>query len=444
MNSFRAFMDWGRSDSDNDDNESCTMQGPAEQRSQSSCSSSLFSGVEFASSSDEEEDNDNNHRGRLFSDEDWFSEDALHGVDHVSEHNDNRLQDFPCSTSRCQSRDDVEVVFSQQQQEPSTSLRNQTNEQHITRDRRIVYEPEALDEEMDLELVYDASDETLGADELTVHSSFDSPTPCRCASPIRPKMKKKKRHNDSLEHYSKCIHCWGHGVVTTLLTVALAWAGCALAVLARRGTDFLVLRDPLYISAMYNPVDQVGLLRMQLCYNETYDEHLYGCQTIPISASTADDIMMTLARLCIASSAVCGAFFTIFLTTAVVWESIRMKPIGFGLLMTYFLQSFTMLAFDSNVCDAHQCWIGRGCYYCIGASLCWLGACIGAAKMDTQKWQQRRERRRMFHRLARAAKEAQLAEIDGCNGANVTAGTATSSDTSSSEDDDLDPELCIF
>ena len=154
---------------------------------------------------------------------------------------------------------------------------------------------------------------------------------------------------------------------------------------------------------------------------------------------------MTLARLFVVSSVVAGGFFTLFLTLAMVWESIRMKPIGFGFLATYFLQSFTMLAFDSTVCTTHHCWIGRGCYMCIAAAICWLGACIGAAKMDAEKWKLRRKRRRLFHKRLRKAREASLAKMVVSKDLNITTTTVTLSDTSSDGiPDELDPEQGII
>ena len=313
--------------------------------------------------------------------------------------------------------------------------------QQVSPGRRVYFESNDLDD-VDLELDLGAASQDV--DEITVPSTLNqSPTrPAKCQTKRRVL---RKRRDVSLERYSKSIHCWGHGLKTTCATVALAWTGTVLAVLARQSTEFLVLRDPLYLSTIYNPVEYVGLLRMELCFNETASEELSGCQIIQLDESTSSDTMMTLARLFLVSSVVSGGFFTLFLTLAMVWESIRMKPIGFGLLATYFLQSFTMLAFDSTICTTHHCWIGRGCYICVAAAICWLGACIGAAKMESEKWKLRRKRRKLFHKRLRKAREAAVAMKVAKEKLNITSPTATLSDTSSDGNpDDLDPELCII
>jgi hypothetical protein len=230
-----------------------------------------------------------------------------------------------------------------------------------------------------------------------------------------------------------------------------------LSVFARQSTNFVVFQDPLSISSMYQPVYQAGLLHMVLCHNETlYSDNnnnsmpQVGCETIPVDQVTttaSSDVILSLSRLCVASSVVAGAFFTLFLSLSVVWEQINLKPIGFGLLLTYFLQSFSMMVFDTNICSLQRCAAGPGCYICIASSVCWFASCLVTARMDHQKATLWRQRRKLAHRSAPEAPEADAkgkndSDVQKNNSLNETRRTTLSCESNSilESDEDFDPE----
>jgi len=205
---------------------------------------------------------------------------------------------------------------------------------------------------------------------------------------------------------TKCLRWFGHGKAWTFVAVGVAWMGAICSIMVRQSTAFAVLEEPVTMGNN-NPFDKIGLVRLELCYNETASD-LSGCRIISLGSDDIDDSMYQLARLFGSGSPIFGGFFAIFVTTAVFWETIDLRPIGFGLLLTYFLQSFTMLFFDSDICDRKKCSVGPGCYLCIFASFCWVTACIATAKMEGIK--QRLTRRRLRRAKRRAKKALRAAE----------------------------------
>ena len=100
------------------------------------------------------------------------------------------------------------------------------------------------------------------------------------------------------------------------------------------------------VAPIYQEVDTIGMFHMEVCFNETYSaSHQKGCQIFPLTSRDIDDNMFDLSRIFLMLATLFGSFFTLFLITAVFWESINLKPIGLGLLAIYFLQSFSMLFF---------------------------------------------------------------------------------------------------
>lgn len=77
---------------------------------------------------------------------------------------------------------------------------------------------------------------------------------------------------------------------------------------------------------------------------------------------------------------------SVFMTGAIFWQSINLKPVGFGFLIAYFMQSFTFLFYDSGMCETYKCHIASGTVHSIVASFCWLFACISTARMDSHKY----------------------------------------------------------
>jgi hypothetical protein len=203
---------------------------------------------------------------------------------------------------------------------------------------------------------------------------------------------------------TKHLRWWGHGRRWTCLALLFAWAGSALTVFTRQSFHFVTLAVPVVVASdAYEPIHQLGLFYIQLCYNETASDGLSGCQVLTLRSSDVSDNVYDAARLLGSLSTILGSFLTFFLSTSVVWETINLRPIGFGLLLTYFFQSFTMLLFDSDVCQEGQCSVGSGCLLSIGAALCWLGSCLATAAMEAHKIRATRARQRQLKRRVKCA-----------------------------------------
>lgn len=169
---------------------------------------------------------------------------------------------------------------------------------------------------------------------------------------------------------------------------------------------------------------------MRLCYNQTYfieqerdaiftandtQEHLREikgeCEIVRITSEDVEDAKFQWSRVLLGLGCVFGIFFTLVLSLAVFWNSINLTPVGAGLLMTYFLVSFSMLFFDTNLCVQHKCRVGTGCVFAIAASLSWVAAYLTSAKMDAFKIHAERKRQFTEHRYARRAKRKAAEEL---------------------------------
>lgn len=265
-----------------------------------------------------------------------------------------------------------------------------------------------------------------------------------CSGAASPQSSLSPRKRDYYRDVAKGIRWWGHGRTGTCLAVALAWVGSILSVLVRQSVDFVTLATPLHVSSSYLPVDRLGLIQLELCYNETAT-NATGCHLLVLGPTDVNDNMYEIARLFGSLSMLLGTFLTLFLSSSAFWESINLRPIGLGLLVTYFCQSFTMLFFDAQVCKENDCRVGAGSYLSIGAAICWVAACITTATMESFKLRATRERRRQARRrYRRALREArkQKALQDQKDSFETQQTSSTSSDTSHNFDDDLDdPEL---
>jgi uncharacterized RDD family membrane protein YckC len=208
---------------------------------------------------------------------------------------------------------------------------------------------------------------------------------------------------------TKHLRWWGHGKRWTCLALLYAWAGSVLSVFTRQSPQFVTLAVPVAIASdAYEPIHKLGLFYIQLCYNETASDGLSGCQMLTLRSSDVSDNIYDVARLFGSLSTILGPFLTLFLTTSVVWETINLRPIGFGLLLAYFFQSFTMLLFDSDICQESHCSVGAGCLLSIGAALCWLGSCLATAAMEAHKIRATRARQKQLkRRVKRALRKAQ-------------------------------------
>lgn len=194
---------------------------------------------------------------------------------------------------------------------------------------------------------------------------------------------------------------WGHGKLWTLTALACAWLACACGIACRYSTSFVELKQPMTLgSGLYKPVARVGMIRMEVCYNETVSD-LAGCQVIRMSPNEVKDPMFNISRSLLTLATCLGVALTLILTFTVAWESVNLRPIGFAFLTTYFFQSFSMLFFDSNLCHKHNCSMAKGGILCIVTSVLWVATIVAVAKMDSFKIRAIRARRREARRKRR-------------------------------------------
>jgi hypothetical protein len=236
----------------------------------------------------------------------------------------------------------------------------------------------------------------------------------------------------------KHIRWCGHGVRWTVVAVLAAIAGSVFSIMAHRSTAFARLATPMNVAPIYQPVDTIGMFQMEVCFNETLSaDDETGCHVFPLTSRDISDNMFDLSRIFLTLATLFGSFFTLFLISAVFWESINLKPIGLGFLAIYFFQSFSMLFFDTEICSGHSCKLGPGCAFCIGASLCWIVACVAVAKMDNFKIRANRERRQAARRARREERRRRYQELElkqRCTAAPLTTRTVASLSTTSTSD----------
>jgi tryptophan-rich sensory protein len=213
---------------------------------------------------------------------------------------------------------------------------------------------------------------------------------------------KDLEYDDEIKQH---LRWFGHGKAWTLIAILVSWAGVILSAYSRNSLQFVTLDEPLLIDSTFDYVDSIGMVRIQVCYNETIVGQ-NGCQIIDLSPEIVNDSRFEAARILLTLGLWFGIFFAIILSTTIYWESINLRPVGFGLLFTYFCQSCAMLFFDTDLCNVNKCRPGTGCIYCIVASFCWITACGATAKMDAMKSRHARRRRRQARREANNAAKA--------------------------------------
>ena len=227
-----------------------------------------------------------------------------------------------------------------------------------------------------------------------------------------PKAAKYRRREDAMTtellQESHC-QCFAHGHIWTMVGIIFSWLGFALAFLARRSNSFVTLENPMYVDPVFDPIDQVGMVNLQLCFNETYveDPALTGCTIHRLDSTDINDAMFQVSRILVSLVILLGGFMSAFLTSTMFWSSINLRPIGIGYLISYFLQSFTFLFFDTNLCAQYKCHISTGCYYSIIASICWILACVASSRMDVHKLDQKERKEQILRRLRRRKIRAQ-------------------------------------
>ena len=222
----------------------------------------------------------------------------------------------------------------------------------------------------------------------------------------RCKVSKHRRRIASYKSSRKNLHfefC-AHGKVWTTFAVLFTWAGFGLSFAGRQSTEFVKLDVPLYVDPTFNSVSEVGMVNLQLCYNETYVGSQSGCIIYQLQASDVNDRMFQVSRSLAFLATVLGGFLSVFVSAASFWQSINLRPIGIGYLIAYFLQSFSFLFFDSHLCAEHSCQMSQGCYLSIVASVCWILTSIVTSRMDLviEKKRKKLRRRKERHSSSRS------------------------------------------
>ena len=193
---------------------------------------------------------------------------------------------------------------------------------------------------------------------------------------------------------------FGHGKFWTCLSLFFAWTGVLCAVSSAHSVRFVRLQKPIQITPMYYPVERMGLLRTEICLNATA-AGADACKVISIDSEDIRDNKFGMARLFLVLGTVFGVFFALILSTSVYWESINLRPVAVGFLISYFFQSLSMLFFDTEVCASNKCRVDHGCVLSILAALGWIATCIATSRMDTFKILAKRQRRRELRQQLR-------------------------------------------
>jgi hypothetical protein len=228
---------------------------------------------------------------------------------------------------------------------------------------------------------------------------------------------------------------FAHDRLWTGLGLFSSWMGFMFAYLARSSTEFVTLEVPVYIDPIFDKVSSVGMINLQLCYNETFAPTAQGCITDQLGSDEIEDVIFQVARSFAFLAVLLGGFMSVMLTSAVVWYSINLRPIGLGYLFAYFLQSFTFLFFDTELCSAHGCTISSGGYHCIAASVFWIIACIAASRMDAIKYHLAEKKKRIRNR-----KQKKQNKLNPKSPATTRTSTSLTDTDSSSDDSTSDPD----
>ncbi len=232
------------------------------------------------------------------------------------------------------------------------------------------------------------------------------------------------------------IQWFAHGLMWTCLAIAFGWMGVGFSYAARQSTHFVATKEPMYLDPRYETIPAIGMIQMELCFNRTHldiledlndngfllepglelgtqprtrtvdsapeyndddDDDDIGPSVVDLATTPCiihrltsddvhDDVLYQLSRSMAFLAILLGGFITACLTLSIFWKTINLRPIGAGFLVAYFMQSFTFLIFDSNLCkDNMGCKMSRGGACSMVASICWIVACATCARMEKKK-----------------------------------------------------------
>ena len=286
---------------------------------------------------------------------------------------------------------------------------------------------------------------------LSPHISHcDSPTnrpPDECLQKQFPDFSLRDTELEALLKQKKHMSFFAYGRYLTIASIVLALTGLTLSVVSKQSMSFVTLQNPIEISPQLNLVEHVGLVKMQLCYNETanntsqrralasqytllsrflsveaiptadaglgvnhHEQH--GCFVLELTVDTIHDMMWNVSRTFHSLAIAFGSFLTLMLCLAIYWESINLKPIALGMLVTYFFQSLSFFFFDSHLCREYTCEFSEGSTASIFACLLWFFCALCCIRMDIvyqtekRRWLRRRNRALKKIKLHRKASEA--------------------------------------
>jgi hypothetical protein len=210
-------------------------------------------------------------------------------------------------------------------------------------------------------------------------------------------------------HQERHLTWFAHGFKWTAIGIIFSWLGFDLAIAAQQSTSFVTLETPMYVDTVFEPVREVGMINLRLCYNKTVSEEHdddMGCMILRLDSHEVNDAMLQVSTLLLSMGVLVGGFSSVFLTTASFWSSINLRPVGMACLFSFVLQSSALLFFGSHLCAQHSCHVSTGCYSSIFASLCWIVSCLASTRMDVDKRQSRDKAK-----VAEGAKSIELQNV---------------------------------
>mmetsp|Transcript_16382 Transcript_16382/g.40012 ORF Transcript_16382/g.40012 Transcript_16382/m.40012 type:complete len:487 (+) Transcript_16382:73-1533(+) len=243
----------------------------------------------------------------------------------------------------------------------------------------------------------------------------------------------------------KDIQIFAHSRLWTSLAILCSWIGFTLALLARNSTEFVSIEIPMYFDPNYNTVTTIGMVNLELCYNTTFIPGYEGCIIDRLGSEEVSDIKYQLARSFSTLVVWLGGFAAVMITSSIFWYSINLRPLGFCFLISYFLESFSFIFLDSEVCRNHGCSVDTGGYLAIVASGFWMLASVSASRMDAFKYQKaarkKRQHMRMLRRKALLEQMRETSNITESTNISLTDSDSWENSSNDTSSDDSEPEV---
>jgi hypothetical protein len=290
----------------------------------------------------------------------------------------------------------------------------------------------------DIADIFEEIGDILGGDELdgaaSVHSAASHATPNQELPDFRLAANEMEAAVAKEKHFS----IFAFGKWLTMASIIFALAALTLSIFSRKSLKFVKMRNLVEISPQLNLVQDVGLYQMNLCYNETgvgansrriselediylsrylsYEQtldrdegnpenhnSLRGCFILNLTLEIVKDFVWNVSRAFLSLAIVSGSFLALMLCLSIYWESINLKPVALGLLLTYFFQSISFFFFDSELCRKYGCEMNEGSFVSVASCFCWFLSGLCCIRMDicyqTEKRRRLRRRKRALRKL---------------------------------------------